>query len=215
MYVFARTLQVHGADVRGALSWATTITERAHQTTGTPVSLWTRMYSQGVGTLAFTTLAADYSALEAFNDKLLVDDGYLDLVGQGQKHIIQGTVDDTVSQIVHPTEIPDTPITAEYAGVVQTTCANGCLGEGLALGVEIAQRVTELTGLECSFRVDSGASFGAVSWVTLYPSATEIDRAAALQFSDAAFIELIDQKAGHAYTDAPGASTQQLYRRLI
>jgi hypothetical protein len=136
-------------------------------------------------------------------------------VSQGQKHIIQGTVDDTVSQVMHPAELPTTPITAEYAGVIRTTCANGCLAEGLALGVELAQRVTELTGLQCSFRVDTGGSFGAVSWVTLYPTAADIDRASEIQFTDAAFIDMIDQKAGHAYTDAPGASTEQMYRRLI
>ena len=215
MYVFARTLQLNGVDVRGALSWATTITEHVHQTTGTPVSLWSRVYSEGVGTIGFTAAAADYTALEAFNDKLMVDDGYLDLVTQGQKYIIQGTVNDAVSQVLHPAEIPATPITAEYAGLVRSSCANGCLGEGLALGVEIAQKVTELTGLECSFRADTGGTFGAVSWATLYPSAADIDRAAQIQFSDAAFIEMIDQRAGHAYTGAVGASTEQMYRRLV
>ena len=215
MYVFARTLQVHGGDLQGALTWATTIAERAHQTSGTPVSLWSRVYSQGVGTLAFTTFAPDYTSLEAFSDKLMVDEGYLEMVSQGSKHIIQGTVNDMVSQIMHPAEVPTTPITADYAGVIQTTCANGCLAEGLALGVEIAQKVNELTGLQCSFRVDTGSTFGAVSWVTLYPTAADIDRANEIQFTDAAFLEMIDQKAGRAYTDTPGASTEHMYRRLI
>lgn len=214
MYVFARTLQVHGADVRGALSWASTIAEHVTQTTGSQTSLWTRVYSEGVGTIAFSALAPDYTALETFNDKLMADEGYLDLVSQGQKYIIQGTVNDVVSQVLHPTEIT-APITAEYAGIVRTTCANGCLAEGLALGVEIAQKVTELTGLACSFRVDSGPNYGSVSWASLYPGAADIDRAAQLQFTDTTFIELIDKQAGRVYTDAPGASTQQMYRRLI
>jgi hypothetical protein len=215
MYVFARSLQINGADVRGALSWATTITERVHQTTGTPVSLWSRVFSEGVGTIGFTAAAADYTALETFNDKLMVDEGYHDLVTEGQKYIIQGTVNDAVSQVLYPTEIPTAPITADYVGLVRSSCANGCLGEGLALGVEIAQKVTELTGLECSFRADTGGTFGAVSWATLYPTAADIDRAAEIQFADAAFIEMIDQKAGHAYTGTAGGSTEQMYRRLV
>lgn len=215
MYVFARSLQLNGADVRGALSWATTITEHAHQTSGTPVSLWNRVYSEGVGTIGFTAIAPDYTALETFSDKLMVDEGYLDLVTQGQKYIIPGSVNDGVSQVIYPTEIPDGPLTADYVGLVRSSCANGCIGEGLALGVEIAQRISEMTGLQCSFRVDTGGAFGAVSWATLYPTAADIDRAAEIQFSDAAFIEMIDQRAGHAYTGVLGGTTEQMYRRLI
>jgi len=152
MYVFARTLQVHGADIRGALTWATTITERVTQTNRHPgVAVVPGVQPGASERWRGPASPPTTPPSRLSSDKLMVDDGYLDLVSQGHKHIIQGTVDDTVSQIMHPAEAPTTPITADYAGVIRTTCANGCLAEGLALGVELAQRVTELTGLRCSF----------------------------------------------------------------
>lgn len=215
MYILARSVRLNGTDLRGAMSWVTTITEHVNQVTGAGVGAWNRVYSQGVGTVAFVTPLADYTALEGFTDKLMVDDRYIDLVSEGQKYIIPGTVDDTLSTVVHPADAPATPPTGEYAVVVSTTCANGKLAEGLAVGVEIAQRSTELTGVPTMFHVDDGGNFGAVSWVTLMANAAEMERVGQLQFGDAAFIELIDQKAGRVYTETPGASTQMTYRRIL
>lgn len=214
MYLFVRSLRLNGTDMRGAMNWVTTITEHVNQVTAAGVNAWNRVYSQGVGSIAFVAPFADHTALEGFNDKLMVDDRYLDLVGEGQKYIIEGSVDDHLSMLVHPAEASASPPSGEYAVVVETTCANGRLAEGLSVGVEIAQRATELTGIPTMFQIDDGGNFGAVSWVTLYPNAAEMERAGQMQFGDAGFIELVDQKAGRVYTDVPGASTQMTYRRF-
>jgi hypothetical protein len=214
MYLLQRSLRLNGTDIRGAIGWATNITEHVNQVTGTQVSLWNKVYSRGVGTLVFVAPAPDYTALEGFNDKLMADERYHDLLEQGRHYIIAGSVDDRLSQTLHPADAGTAP-TGEYAVVVQTTCANGCLAEGLGVGVELAQRLAEITGVTTYFHSDDGGDFGAVSWVTLYADAAEMERAGQAQFGNASFMELIDKKAGRVYTNIPSASSQSTYRRIM
>jgi hypothetical protein len=214
MYLATRRAQLTMSHLRDAIGWATQMTEHVHQVTGVPTSLWNRVYSAGTGTLVWTAWVPDMTAAETFNDKLMVDERFMELLEQGVGYVIPGTLDDTLAQLIHPTELPDPPRQIDYAAVVTTTCANGRLAEGMALGVEIAQKAEELTGVPTAFLAGSTGNYGNITWITGCADAAELDRTSAALL-DPQFIELVDQKAGRAYTDTPGASLQELYRRIV
>jgi hypothetical protein len=75
MYLFSRRARLSGAKFRESIAWAINVTEKVAQTTGLQVGLWNQTFSPAVGTLAWSTFVPDLGALEAANDKLMVDDG--------------------------------------------------------------------------------------------------------------------------------------------
>src|SRR5436190_19102365 len=79
MYLFSRRARLSPGNTREAMAWATAITEKVNQISGLPVSLFTQVFSPGVGTLVWSTFVPDLATLEAATDKLNTDDGYISM----------------------------------------------------------------------------------------------------------------------------------------
>jgi len=213
MYLFSRRARLSGTKLRDALAWATSITGKVNQTTGLQVGLWAQTFSPEVGTLVWSTFVPDLATLETANDKLMVDDGYHDLVDHGNEFVIPGSLDDTVGMVVHGQPDPNRHV--EYVAVVRSTIRAGKLARGIALGVEIAQRAEQITGLPSAFVADSTGNYGGVAWLSAYANVAELERAEQTINTNPSFVELIDTQAASVYTDQPGASRQLIYRRVV
>jgi hypothetical protein len=216
MYVFSRSSRLSGLHAHAALTWAATITEKVQQTTGLEVNLFSRVYGADVGTLVWGSIVPDLQALEAAFDKLSVDDGFQELSDKGFEYFLPGSTADRLSSIVHPTDAAAvTERRPEYISVVETTIANGHLAEGMAVGVEIAQRAQSITGMTTLFTASTTGNYGTVSWATAFAGIAEMERANELINSDPSFVELIDKKAGGVYTSDPTATQQGILRRIV
>jgi hypothetical protein len=213
MYLFSRRARLSGAKFRDSMAWATSVTERVTQTTGLPVGLWNQTFSPAVGTLVWSTFVPDLATLEAANDKLMVDDAYNELVDRGNEFLIPGSVDDTLGMIIHGEPDPNRHV--EYVAAVRSTISAGKLARGIAVGVEIAQRAEQITGLPTAFLADSTGNYGGVAWLTGFANVGELERAEQTLNADQSFIELIDTQAAGVYADQPGANTQLVYRRIV
>jgi hypothetical protein len=213
MYLFSRRARLSGAKFRDSMAWATSITERVTQTSGLQVGLWSQTFSPAVGTLVWSTFVPDLASLEAANDKLMVDDAYNELIERGNEYLIQGSMDDTLGMIVHGEPDPNRHV--EYVAVVRSTISAGKLARGITLGVEIAQRAEQITGLPTAFLADSTGNYGGVAWLSAFANVAELERAEQTLNADQSFIELIDTQAPGVYADQPGANTQLVYRRVI
>ena len=190
------------------------MTEKVVQTGGLQVSLWGQTFSPSVGTLVWSTFVSELAELEAMNEKLMVDEGYLELVERGGEFVLPGSVDDTLGMIIHG-QAPDPERKPGYVSVVRTTMVAGGLARGITLGVEIAQKAEQITGVRTSFLADATGNYGGVAWISAFTDIADLERAQLELNSNQSFLELIDSQASTVYTDAPGATSQLIYRRII
>ena len=210
MYLFSRQARLGPGRIDAALTWALTVTEKVNQISEAKFSLWSTVFSPGVGTLAWTTTVDTLGVLEATDAKLLADAGYISLVNEGAAFNSGAPVDDAIVRLVSADVDPDAE--PAYATVVQAVLAPGAGVNGIELGVEIAQRAKAVTGCRCSFGVAGSGPYGAVAWITGYSSIEQLEQAAQVIADDADFNKTIDQKASTAYQ--VGSATQTIWRRL-
>ena len=211
MYLFGRRARLAGGKMRESMAWATGIAEKVTQITGSPLGVWSQVYSPEVGEIVWATFLPDLGALEAFSDKCLVDDGYITEVERGAAFIQPGSVGDVLQVVLHGEPDPNREV--NYTAVVHTTIAGG-IANATTLGIEIAQKAEALTGTPTLFLADVTGNYGGVAWITGYASIEEVERAQMTINTDPGFVELLDTRAATAYADAPGATTQTLYRRI-
>src|ERR1700760_1812471 len=98
MYLFSRRARLASGNTRASMTWATAITEKVNQITSLNVGLYAQVFSPGLGTLAWSPFVPDLATLEAADDKLLVDDGYVSMLDEGAKYDAGGA-DDALVQI--------------------------------------------------------------------------------------------------------------------
>ena len=130
----------------------------------------------------------------------------------GAKYI-SGGLDDGLLQIVHGD--PDPNRTIEYVTAVQAVCATGNIGNGMAVGVEIAQQAETITGLPTLFGADVTGPYGGVAWLTGYENIAALETAQQALAADAGWVSLIDSKVAGAYVEEPSITQQLVYRRLV
>ncbi len=211
MYLFSRRLRLSGTRVRDAVAMAVEVTQKVNQITGQQVLLSTPVFSPGTQTLIWGTAVPDLATLEAAGDKLQVDDGFNDLVERMVPLVIPGSLDDQLRSIISgPTE-PDR--SAEYYAVVRTSIAAGKFADGMALGVEIAERAKAITGVPTIFAADATGLYGGVAWLTGYPNVGALERAQTALNSDKSFVEFIDKKTKGVYAENEPAP-QYVLRRI-
>lgn len=212
MYLFSRRAHLAPGNTRAAMTWVADITEKANQITGLDVSAFTSIFSPEVGTIVWSVAAPDLASLETANDKLLTDDGYTVLVDEGAR-LVQSNVDDGLLQIIHGEMNPDRRV--EYATTVQTVCATGSIARGMELGVEIAQRAEQTTGLPTLFASAMNGPYGSVAWVTGFADVHEMERAQQALAADSEFTRFIDDKVSGVYVEDFAISRQLTYRRIV
>ncbi len=197
---------------REAMAWAVTIGEKVTQITGLQISLYSRVFSAEVGTLVWATIVPDLATLEAAVDKLMTDDGYHEMLQTGQKYLIPGSIHDRLSQLVHPTEVdPNRHI--EYVALVRSTILQGQMARGGAAGVEIAQRVEQITGVPVMFLSEATGNYGEVSWAIAYSDIAELERFNQTLYADQSFVGYIDSLGG--VFAGEGGTTQIIMRRVV
>lgn len=211
MYLFSRRARLAPGNTRASMTWASGITEKVNQITGLNVGLFSVTFSPELGTLAWSTFVPDLGTLEAANDKLLVDDGYVSMVDDGAK-FGAGGADDALVQIVSGDVDPNRQV--NYATIVQTTCMNGSVVRGLEVGVEIAQRAEKILGTPVLFGTSVTGNYGEVGWFSGYADVQSMERSQQALAADTKFGEFIDKSVRGVYTDDPTQSQQTIWRRL-
>lgn len=211
MYLFSRRARLAPGNTRAAMTWVADITEKARQITGQDITAFTSIFSPQVGTIVWSLAAPDLAALETANDKLLTDDGYTVLVDEGAR-LVEGGVDDSVLNVLHGEMRPDRVV--EYAGIIQTACTAGNLARGIEVGVEIAKRAEQATGIPSMFATTMNGAYGSVMWMGGYVDIDEMERAQTAMWSDASFVQFVDDNVKGVYVEDPAISQQLTYRRV-
>ncbi len=210
MYLFSRQGRISGGHTREALEWAVGITELANQITGLGVSLYSQVYSPAFGTMVWSCFVPDLATLEAGGDKLLADDAFVAADDKGAS-LTDGGYDDALFQVLYGEPDPNRP---EYVTAVRAVCRNGKLARGLEIGVEAAQRAEKLTGTRGMFLMETTGDYGAVEWVQGHTDVKAMEAAQAALATDPSWLAYIDKEVADCYVEAPGATTQLIYRHM-
>ena len=213
MYLFARRARLANGHLRDSTAWAVAITEKVNQITELNVGLWTSVFSPGLGELVWATFVTDLAILETAEAKLMVDDGYVALADKGAAFSTADGADDTLSLLVHGDIDPNREI--HYVAVIETTVAAGKVGRGMELGVDIAQRAQQVTGIPTAFLADTTGNYGGVRWITGYETVEQLQAAEQAISSDAKFTQFLDKEVAGVYLAGPSVTTQRIARRIV
>lgn len=206
MYIFARSRSLNPGTFRAGLAAAVEGGSKASALIGQPVFVWASVLSPTVGTVVWSMRVDDLDALIGLGDTIAADDGF-DEWARSSDELFSGPFTDGVSEVVSgaPTGPPEA-----YLSVVTGTCANGSIAEGMAIGVEIAEMATRISGHETMFAAAMAGAYGSVTWVTGVPDLNTLANSNQKLSSDPEWLKLVD-RAGHAY--AQGV-TGSILRRL-
>jgi hypothetical protein len=211
VYLFSRIARLAPGRLRESMNWSVRMTEKVNQISETKFTLWTTIFSPGVGTLAWTALVEELSILESTETKLMADDSYVALVDEGAKFASAAAIDDHIVQAVLAD--PDAPTEPQaFATVTQAMPAPGANARAVELGIQIAKRVRSITECPTSFGVAVTGPYGAVTWITGCDSVDQLQRAQEATASDGEFAKLVDAEASKAYL--PGV-VQTVYRKIM
>jgi hypothetical protein len=210
MYLFSTSVRPGDANPVKVMEWALNLTERVNAVSAVPSTLWMSAMSPAMGSLAWSSVVADLAMIEDTDNKLAADPGYLDLVEQASALFSGVPADQMLMQLVHG-DRDAAGIEAHYALSTRATLAPGSMREGIALGVDLAERVKKITGRPTSFAVGVTGDYGAVMWSSLAETIQQLQAANEAISADAEFAKAIDKDAAKAYL--PGA-TQTITRKI-
>jgi hypothetical protein len=205
MYLFSRRRHINTAKSREAIATSIEACSRVTQITGWDVRVWSTVFSPDVTAMLWTTGAEHLDDLTAGMDKMAADSGWGDWLTQHDAEF-QGTIDDNLLQVLHGAPGEQVP---EYVQAVRAVCANGMIGRGIELGIEIAQTAERLTGIPVMFSRRVTGEYGGVAWISGAPDLATMEQAEATMAADPSWAELLD-RAGPAYQ--PGADAFILRR---
>ena len=206
MYLFGRSRSIAPGHAREAMASAVEAGSRAAQLIGLPVYTWTTLFSPGVGTVLWSARVSSLAELETAADKYGADEATMEWTEQNN-HLYEGPTNDTLTEVLHgaPSGEP-----GPWVSIVQAQWAPGKAGEAMAVGVEIVDTFTSLTGRSPLFGRSLTGPFAGVGWITSFPDLGALEADNGAMAGDADWQDLMN-RASTCYQ--PGAATM-LLRRL-
>lgn len=210
MLIFQRVVTFTGPP-QEVTPWAMDITGHVNDTTHLDVSLWQGISGGHVGTLAWSTLVDNMTALEAATDALAADAAYLDKVVAAADWTTEPG-QDFILRLLHSAGGDYVrPDVGAYAEGTTAVPAEGKLAEAGEFGVEIAEQHSSLTHSSVLFCSNEYGAFGEMRWLALYHNAAEVDRAAEAIAKDASYTGKLDA-ASDLFVE--GLASRTLARRI-
>ena len=210
MYMFNRATRLAPGNPLDQMAWAAKITEKVNAAGGPQFKLWSRVMSPELGSISWSTIVAQIGELPALEEKLMADGSYLELLEEGTRFGDGSGANDGLGQMLHAD--PDGFDSAQYASITISQLAPGMSAAGIALGIEIAQRVKAITGSSASFGASLTGPYGQVAWFVMSDTIDQLQAGNEAIGADADWMTLMDDQASKAYVGA--VSHRFIMRRL-
>jgi hypothetical protein len=209
MYLFSRLATLRGNE-RNSLAWAAKMNGYVDSLSDHSLTLWRADFGYPVGTVAWAAWVESHAALAAGFSKLVDDDGYFDLLDEGQEFLAE-PAQDFFRQALHGSPGDEGPPVGAVSTVTTAVVAGGQYDHGVTWGIEMAQLVEEITGRTTMFLLDAYGTFGQVTWLSGAPDLAAADAAgAAINANDKYLKRLGD--AGELFV--PGSGHRRLMTRI-
>lgn len=202
MLLFSRQVVLRG-DPRKTSSWAQEMAALVNRKTDLDVSLWAATGGAPVGSYEYSTLVESQVTLDVAMRGLLTDDEYLDLVAAFSEHSA-APPEDRLFEIVHTAG--GTYQRAQVGAVVSRVTADVVPGKHAAAfrwGVEVADLVTEITGIPSLFGRAVFGPFGGLAWVQTAPDLATFEPAWEQVGKDSRYHAKLDETGG-LFADGSG-----------
>lgn len=209
-YLFTRATKLAPGNLLDSMAWAAKMTEKVNAASGPQFKLWSRVFSPELGTISWSTVVEKLGDLTELQEKLMADGSYLELLEEGQRFGDGSGANDGLGQLIHVDL--DGVDSAQYSSVTLSQLAPGMTADGMALGVEIAQRIKSITGSSASFGASLTGPYGQVAWIVLSDSIDQLQAGNEAIGADADWVKLMDDRASKAYVVA--ATESFMMRRL-
>jgi hypothetical protein len=185
MLFFSRVITLSG-NPRRATPWAIGMTEYVRANSSFDVSLWAATFGYPMGTFAWTAPVESQAVLADGSAKLLADDRYYDQIEQAQDLIAQPGQDQLLEMVSgQPAEAPG------IGAVVTMTTATALVdrfADAMAWGIEMAQYVTEATGVPVALLSSVYGPMGEMNWAGVQPDFAGVDAVRAKLSTDADYL---------------------------
>jgi hypothetical protein len=209
-YMFNRAMRLAPGNYLDSMAWAAKITEKVNAAGGPQFGLWSRVLSPELGTISWSTIVENIGDLTSLEEKLVADGGYLEMVEEGTRYGDGTGANDGLGQLLYVD--PDAGPAPQYASITISELAPGATADGIALGVEVSQRVKAITGRPTLFGASLTGPYGQVAWFVLADSIDEIQAGNEAIGADADWVTMMDERASKAYVAA--ASHRFIMRRM-
>lgn len=205
MYLVGRTRVVNPATPRPAVAAAVEVGQRVSQIIDRPVYTWSTIFGPEPLSVMWSARVEHLAEVVAADDALAADEAF-NAWAEQRNDLFAGPLVGVVSQVVHgaPTGEPK-----PFLAVTRAVAANGALGEAMAVGVELAETLTRLTGHETMFITPVTGEYGGAAWIVGADNLDEVEAANATLATTDEWLKLVD-RAGHCY--AQGGTTTMLRR---
>jgi hypothetical protein len=207
MYLFNRSLKFGPGNTLDSMAWAMKMTEKVNTVGGVPVNLWTRVLGPEIGTVTWSAIVTDIAELTSLEEKLMADSGYIDLVEEGSRFGDGNGANDTLGRLVHADAGGED---AQYVNVTIGQLVPGMTATGMALGVEMAQRMKSITGRPTSFGTSLTGPMGQVAFFQLADTIEQLQAGSEALAADADWIALVDSKASKVFSSAERLISRKL-----
>lgn len=176
MFLFTRQATPMGSP-REVMAYATEITDVVNSKVDTTTTLWQNLFGAPVGTLMWNTLVRSRAQLGATMMTIMADDDVQRQLERGLEFVSDKiATEDFLARFVfgHPEDPPEVGYVAEAVAAV---AAADRMGDAMAWGPQIAQKVGEIGGTTPSFWTSAYGTVGQIIWMTIYPSLEALDEA--------------------------------------
>jgi hypothetical protein len=100
-YLFTRTARLAPGNILDSMAWTAKITEKVNTAGDLEFNLWSRVFSSGVGRLAWSAVVENLADLVSNNEKLEADGGYIELAEEGARYNSGAGLDDALVNLIH------------------------------------------------------------------------------------------------------------------
>ncbi|HEX6658771.1 MAG TPA: hypothetical protein VF065_11845 [Ilumatobacter sp.] len=209
MHLFTRTRTINIEHADDAHRFAVEMGQYASATTGLEIVPWTTVYGGAAGTVSYRARVDSQNTMAAALATLAADPGYQHRLSKSVGHLFTGPVDDAIGEIV--SFVGSGGNVSNLASITTAQCAPGRTAEAMAWGVDILSHASKLTGLDGALVRGLYGPWATLAWISLADTWDEVDASTAALFSDATYLERIDD-AGELLL--AGTVSRQLLRRL-
>jgi hypothetical protein len=193
MHLFSRTVQLVGPPSEVG-AFVSEIRAHVSKRLDQDVGVWSVGFSQPVGTMVFTARVDGIAGVMAMQETFANDAEYEAILAKGAGFRAGPAIDGLSEPILGDMD-GDPPPVGTVVAVTSAQIANGKYADAFAWGVEVAQHVQQVSGVEVAFLRDVFGPFGSVRWISGYPDGAAADAANAAVNGDEGYMKLLGDSA--------------------
>jgi hypothetical protein len=193
MHLFSRAVQLVGPPSEVG-AYVTEIRDHVSKQLDQDIAVWSAGFTQPVGTMVFTARVDGIAGVMEMTAKMAGDADYEAILAKGAGFRAGPAMDGLSEPILGDMDAGPPPV-GTIVSVTSAQIANGKYAEAFAWGVEVAQHVHQVSGVEVAFLRDVFGPFGSVRWISGYPDGAAADAAAAAVNGDEGYMKLLGDSA--------------------